>query len=66
MDNRFDIARAFTKGRAGHFNLMALHMIGIGFEGVDLSIMSEHTKRLREPPLRKCIRGITLMINGRA
>ena len=45
---------------------MRLHKISVSFHGIDFTIVSQHTERLREPPLWEGIRRVTLVINRRA
>ena len=44
---------------------MAFHPIGVALKCVDLTIMCQHAKRLRQPPLREGIGGIPLMIQSK-
>ena len=44
---------------------MAFHPIYVAFQRVDFTVMREHAKRLRQPPLRKSVCGIALMIDGK-
>ena len=42
---------------------MAFHPVDIAFQRVDLAIMRQHPERLRQPPLRKGVGRIALMID---
>ena len=45
---------------------MALHMVSVGLECINLAIMCQHAEGLREFPRRECIGRKALMINRRA
>ena len=46
--------------------LARLHPRAVGADGVDLAVMSKQAKRLRQPPGRMRVRGVTLMENDKS
>jgi len=63
-DDRLDILGQIAEGAARHADLVALHPVHVALERVDLAVMRQHAERLRQPPLRKGVGGIALMIDG--
>ena len=62
-DYRFDIVKRPFKYRAVHPVFMTGHPVLIASNGVDLAIMGKHPKWLCQPPCRKGIGRIALMID---
>ena len=62
-DDRFDILGHLTEIGGGHADLVALHPVGVALERVDLAVMGQHAEGLRQPPLRKGVGRIALVID---
>jgi len=65
-NQRLDVLRMLAEGRCRHLDLVAAHPVLVAADRVDFAVMGEATERLREPPLRKGIGRIALVIDGKA
>ena len=64
-DNRLNVFSHIAKGGRGHADLVGLHPVQIALQGVDLTVVGQHAKRLGQPPLGEGIGRIALVINGK-
>ncbi len=60
-NHRLDVLRMLAERDARHADLVAEHPVLVAADRVDLAVMRQAPERLREPPLRKGVGGITLV-----
>src|SRR5215510_13558326 len=63
-DERFQLLDAITPKLRTKLRLSGSHPVAVRRECVDFTVVSEHTKRLSQEPIREGVRGVTLMNDG--
>ena len=64
-NDRLDVFGGIAKIVRRHAYFVGFHPVDVALQGVDLTVMSQHAEGLRQPPLRKSVGGIALMIDGK-